>query len=155
MHKSATKCNETIGKWCKNKHGASKIIDTFETYQTPEHQRNSHALPASACKICTCACLPWPRHDRFPPSVDLDDLGEHPFCETLAEAELLPHMQLTTGTTMICRRSPSNRMDGRPRTDSATDGLAGEPAGPLWPRSGEARPDPAPSLFFTYVLFAN
>jgi hypothetical protein len=26
-------CNETIGKWCKNKHGASKIIDTFETYQ--------------------------------------------------------------------------------------------------------------------------
>jgi hypothetical protein len=34
MHKSATKCNETIGKWCKNKHGASKIIDTFETYHT-------------------------------------------------------------------------------------------------------------------------
>jgi hypothetical protein len=35
MHKNATKCNETIGKWCKNKHGASKIIDTFETYQPP------------------------------------------------------------------------------------------------------------------------
>jgi hypothetical protein len=33
MHKSATKCNKTIDKWCKNKHGASKIIDTFETYQ--------------------------------------------------------------------------------------------------------------------------
>jgi hypothetical protein len=33
MYKNATKCNETIGKWCKNKHGASKIIDTFETYQ--------------------------------------------------------------------------------------------------------------------------
>jgi hypothetical protein len=33
MHKSAMKCNETIGKWCKNKHGASKIIDTLETYQ--------------------------------------------------------------------------------------------------------------------------
>jgi hypothetical protein len=32
MRKSATMCNETIGKWCKNKHGASKIIDTFETY---------------------------------------------------------------------------------------------------------------------------
>jgi hypothetical protein len=42
MHKSATKCNETIGKWCKNKHGASKIIDTFETYhrlQTAAPQR--------------------------------------------------------------------------------------------------------------------
>jgi hypothetical protein len=32
MYKSATKCNETIDKWCKNKHGASKIIDTLETY---------------------------------------------------------------------------------------------------------------------------
>jgi hypothetical protein len=35
MYKNATKCNETIDKWCKNKHGASKIIDTFETYQPP------------------------------------------------------------------------------------------------------------------------
>jgi hypothetical protein len=33
MHKSATKCNKTLGKWCKNKHGASKIMDTLETYQ--------------------------------------------------------------------------------------------------------------------------
>jgi hypothetical protein len=33
MHKSAMKCNETLGKWSKNNHGASKIIDTFETYQ--------------------------------------------------------------------------------------------------------------------------
>jgi hypothetical protein len=32
MHKNATKCNETLSKWCKNKHGASKIIDIFETY---------------------------------------------------------------------------------------------------------------------------
>jgi hypothetical protein len=34
MHKSATKCNETVGKWGKNKHGASKIIDTLETYHS-------------------------------------------------------------------------------------------------------------------------
>jgi ribonuclease HI len=33
MHKNATKCNKTQNKWCINKHGASKIIDTFETYQ--------------------------------------------------------------------------------------------------------------------------
>jgi hypothetical protein len=32
MHKNAMKCNKTLSKWCKNKHGASKIIDTFETY---------------------------------------------------------------------------------------------------------------------------
>jgi hypothetical protein len=35
MYKSATKCNETLSKWCKNKHGASKIIDTFWMYQSP------------------------------------------------------------------------------------------------------------------------
>jgi hypothetical protein len=34
MHKNTMKCNETLSKWCKNKHGASKIIDTFETYHT-------------------------------------------------------------------------------------------------------------------------
>jgi hypothetical protein len=27
-----------MGKWCKNKHGASKIIDTFETYQAATEQ---------------------------------------------------------------------------------------------------------------------
>jgi hypothetical protein len=32
MHKNATKRNETLSKWCKNKYGASKIIDTLETY---------------------------------------------------------------------------------------------------------------------------
>jgi hypothetical protein len=36
MHKNATKCNKTQSKWCVNKHGASKIIDTFETYQGPQ-----------------------------------------------------------------------------------------------------------------------
>jgi hypothetical protein len=36
MHKNATKCNKTQSKWCVNKHGASKIIDTFETYQTAQ-----------------------------------------------------------------------------------------------------------------------
>jgi hypothetical protein len=35
MHKNVTKCNKTLRKWCINKHGASKIIDTFETYHTP------------------------------------------------------------------------------------------------------------------------
>jgi hypothetical protein len=34
MHKSATKCNEILSKWCKNKHGAPKIMDTLETYHT-------------------------------------------------------------------------------------------------------------------------
>jgi hypothetical protein len=36
MHKNAMKCKKTQSKWCINKHGASKIIDTFEMYQAPE-----------------------------------------------------------------------------------------------------------------------
>jgi hypothetical protein len=41
MHKSATKCNETLRKWCKNKHGASKIMDTLETYQHASSRSSS------------------------------------------------------------------------------------------------------------------
>jgi hypothetical protein len=33
MHKNSTKYNKTLSRWCKNKHGASKIMDTLETYQ--------------------------------------------------------------------------------------------------------------------------
>jgi hypothetical protein len=48
MHKSAPKCNETLGKWCKNKHGASKIIDALETYQSCAWQAQISASPSSA-----------------------------------------------------------------------------------------------------------
>jgi hypothetical protein len=43
MHKNVTKCNETLSKWCKNKHRASKIIDMFEMYQglAPNHSSYS------------------------------------------------------------------------------------------------------------------
>jgi hypothetical protein len=39
MHKNATKCNETLNKWCKNKHGASEIMDMLETYQDPQGKK--------------------------------------------------------------------------------------------------------------------
>jgi hypothetical protein len=47
MHKNAMKCNKTLSKWCKNKHGASKIIDTFETYHSslPTTVGSIHAPP--------------------------------------------------------------------------------------------------------------
>jgi hypothetical protein len=47
MHKNATKCNETLSKWCKNKHGASKIMDTLETYHRPlwEFSLNGKFVP--------------------------------------------------------------------------------------------------------------
>jgi hypothetical protein len=40
MHKSATKYNEIFGKWCENKHGGPKIIDTLETYQGTRKSRS-------------------------------------------------------------------------------------------------------------------
>jgi hypothetical protein len=45
MHKNATKCNETLSKWCKNKDEASKIIDTFETYQAARSRINAALIP--------------------------------------------------------------------------------------------------------------
>jgi hypothetical protein len=54
MYKNATKCNETIGKWCKTKHGASKIIDTFETYQK---SLTGRVNPRSKCEINTTLSL--------------------------------------------------------------------------------------------------
>jgi hypothetical protein len=64
MHKSATKCNETLGKWCKNKHGASKIIDTLETYQPPG--ASVLRRPSSGCGVARptsteCAAVPVSR----------------------------------------------------------------------------------------------
>jgi hypothetical protein len=47
MHKSATKCKETLDKWCKNKHGASKIIDTLETYQRAASSPPPESLPTA------------------------------------------------------------------------------------------------------------
>jgi hypothetical protein len=44
MHKSATKYNKTLGKWCKNKHGASKIIDTLETYHSATDRRRPQGV---------------------------------------------------------------------------------------------------------------
>jgi hypothetical protein len=48
MHKNATKCNKTLRKWYKNKHGASKIIDTLETYQPSTRLQNMRAFAATA-----------------------------------------------------------------------------------------------------------
>jgi hypothetical protein len=58
MHKNATKCNKTLSKWCKNKHGASKI---YNTYKVDPHY--SHLIFASlTCNVSTSA-------DSFPAPV--------------------------------------------------------------------------------------
>jgi hypothetical protein len=59
MHKSATKCNETSGKWCKNKHGASKIIDTLETHhKTSKYKKRNLPLEALAAFRYSTHSLP-------------------------------------------------------------------------------------------------
>jgi hypothetical protein len=50
-HKNATKCNETHGKWCKNKHGASKIIDTLETYQPSSWEPQEEGMMSTAASF--------------------------------------------------------------------------------------------------------
>jgi hypothetical protein len=48
------KCNKTQSKWCINKHGASKIIDAFETYHSSPHllEYDSQSPPVYAsCPI--------------------------------------------------------------------------------------------------------
>jgi hypothetical protein len=90
------KCNKTQSKWCINKHGASKIIDTFETYhpsikptepvwsdQTTAHPHLS--LPLSRDAMATTLLPPlaaslWPsptnRHHQHTPHPRLDHLGK-------------------------------------------------------------------------------
>jgi hypothetical protein len=76
MHKNATKCNKTQSKWCINKHGASKIIDTFETYQVPEllletfgkvpflpHHVVACYYPGHLCCHCDTRCFGGHRFD--------------------------------------------------------------------------------------------
>jgi hypothetical protein len=62
MHKSATKCNETLRKWCKNKHGASKIMDTFEMYQPASSTSSSGATMPPPGAAATSAS-PATEHD--------------------------------------------------------------------------------------------
>jgi hypothetical protein len=47
MHKNAMKCNKTQSKWGINKYGASKIIDTFETYQESPPEASLITMPTS------------------------------------------------------------------------------------------------------------
>jgi hypothetical protein len=52
MYKNTTKYNKTQSKWCIKKHGASKIIDMFETYHKPppsppRDRENPGALPGT------------------------------------------------------------------------------------------------------------
>jgi hypothetical protein len=65
MHKNATKYNKTQSKWCINKHGASKIIDTFEKYHPipvgVENTTQMDILVDTGCQRLVC----WVRGIRI------------------------------------------------------------------------------------------
>jgi hypothetical protein len=64
MHKSATKCNETLSKWCKNKHGASKIMDTLKTYQ-PSRSSGQWRRWIAMCSRKLIGCLGFSHRSVF------------------------------------------------------------------------------------------
>jgi hypothetical protein len=69
MHKNATKYNKTQSKWCINKHGASKIIDTFETY-------HYHGIPCHDMTGGCCLCSPQKRTGRSAKAKNERDVKE-------------------------------------------------------------------------------
>jgi hypothetical protein len=58
MHKNTMKCNKTQIKWCINKHGASNIIDTLETYQQSLCHPSGHSAAALGPRYWLPMCLP-------------------------------------------------------------------------------------------------
>jgi hypothetical protein len=117
MHKSATKCNETICKWCKNKHGASKIIDTFETYQLP---------------FC---------HDLYPPNQPADAESELKMGQLKNHILLWPKALIRLNTAL---RSEACQERVTPLVVSAAPSQ-GKVAPPSMPEAMEERPDTPPT----------
>jgi hypothetical protein len=76
MHKNTTKCNKTQSKWCVNKHGASKIIDTFETYH---HVLNGRMIVRYGRAPSTLATRMTCRFFTRPPPSPLAMGGRHLF----------------------------------------------------------------------------
>jgi hypothetical protein len=79
MYKSATKCNETIGKWCKTKHRASKIIDTFETYHSSISATLLHTAPSGGfmLPVVGLACVSSTVGADEPPAVRILQAPKH------------------------------------------------------------------------------
>jgi hypothetical protein len=80
MHKNAMKCNETLSKWCKNKHGASKIIDMLETYQasclSTVATSANHVRRLAPCRSTAAPSVPSASGSQIIPAVDVEDDAE-------------------------------------------------------------------------------
>jgi hypothetical protein len=116
---------------------------------TPAEPVNQTLAPAY--KICDCHRFPRPRLDQFQHSPDLADLGKPLHRETLAGAEPPRTHQPRRGRRPL---DVDRILIERPRRRTASSPAPGWPAsrlGWIWPRSGEARPDPACFFFFSVL----
>jgi hypothetical protein len=82
------KCNKTQSKWCINKHGSSKIIDTFEMYQP---------LGVSLCCLLDVACqhpplIPGRRMQSDGCPCSLPDQNRHPVIIGSNPSRFLPRL---------------------------------------------------------------
>jgi hypothetical protein len=118
MHKSATKCNETVGKWCKNKHGASKIIDTLETYQLPQGDcikwNDADYMDSASSKKKKLPGAPAanPRVPAANPEVAAAQLAAKPIpiaCELLSIQQRLHLLADSTNVSVLLIHIPSPR----------------------------------------------
>jgi hypothetical protein len=91
MHKNATKCNKTQSKWCVNKHGASKIIDTFETYHKVSHVSRASNEEAKNLSNIGSQCLP------IPPGVFWEEIIERSIKSSKSSTPGEPSQHPTTG----------------------------------------------------------
>jgi hypothetical protein len=87
------KCNKTQSKWCINKHGATKIIDTFETY----HIHSFHARP---CYIYNPLNMPGPNgiitvYGSFRKAKECEE-GEAAFAEAMFFGEEFQEIHAAT-----------------------------------------------------------
>jgi hypothetical protein len=60
MHKNTTECKQNIKQLVENKHGASKIIDTFATYQSQLRSMGT----CHGVRFATNTQL-WRHHNKF------------------------------------------------------------------------------------------
>jgi hypothetical protein len=142
MHKNATKCNETLRKWCKNKHGASKIIDTFETYQkatpTPRPSPDPIGSKLSPEKLAPR----WTKSKNTPQQrlqEENDDHRRRHRWPAKAGLSFRPEL-LDNHLTQIGQSQPMPPLNRTPRHGDCPNTTSGPPP---TSRSRFGRPDPA------------
>jgi hypothetical protein len=103
MHKSATKCNEIVGKWCKNKHRASKIIDTLETYQRCRRTRQGKRRSISQSYSISAKSMKLPQYSS------LSTIFRGGRSSSTTQARWSWKIGVPMGRTLHCDRSNTRR----------------------------------------------